>query len=137
MLVWPLRDTEEEMYFGPIQVVAVCVFAVISYVWGEVQVRLRPRIMNLGLYCAYVCVEIERVTVYPTWSCLKSHKALTMTGLLLFSSGLRGFSLTMDLDLLTRLWTCLLFSMMRSFAFCKRTTNTSVLYWKSDVCFGI
>lgn len=127
MYVWPLRDTEEETHFGPIQVVAVCVFAT----------GLRPRIMNLGLYCAYVCVEIEIVTVYPTWSCLKSHKALTMTGLLLFSSGLRGFSLTMDLDLLTRLWTCLLFSMMRSFAFCERTTNTSVLYWKPNVCFGI
>lgn len=57
--------------------------------------------------------------IYPTWSCLKSHKAWTMMGLLLFSSGLRGFSLTMVLDLFTRLWTCLLFSTMRSFSFCK------------------
>lgn len=55
----------------------------------------------------------------PTCSCLKSHKACTMTGLLLFSSGLRGFSLTMVLDLLTRLWTCLLLSMMRSLSFCE------------------
>lgn len=62
-----------------------------------------------------------------TWSCLKSHKACTMTGLLLLSSGLRDFSLTMFLDLLTRLWTCLLFSMMRSFSFCKTKKPKSVL----------
>lgn len=66
----------------------------------------------------WVCLCV-RGSTWPTWSCLKSHKAWTMTGLLVFSSGLRGFSLTMVLDLLTRLWTCLLFSMSRSFSFCE------------------
>lgn len=69
-------------------------------------------------FCVVWCVGGSRTL---TWSCLKSHKACTMTGLLLLSSGLRGFSLTMFLDLLTRLWTCLLFSMIRSFSFCKTT----------------
>lgn len=41
-----------------------------------------------------------------------------MTWLVLFSSGFRGFSLTIDLDLLARLWTCLLFSIIRSFSLC-------------------
>lgn len=67
------------------------------------------------LQCVSVCQR-----EFPTCSCLKSHKACTMTGLLLFSSGLRGFSLTMVFDLLTRLWTCLLLSMMRSLSFCDR-----------------
>lgn len=56
-----------------------------------------------------------------TWSCLKSHRAFTMTGLLLFSSGLRGFRHTMFLDLLTSVWTCLLLSISLSFSF---YTNT-------------
>lgn len=72
----------------------------------------------------YLCVREKE---YPTWSCLKSHMASTMTGLLLFSSGLRGFSLIMLLDLLTRLWTCLLLSTTRSFSFCKHANITSVL----------
>lgn len=33
---------------------------------------------------------------------MKSHRALTMTGLLLFSSGFLGFSLTMFLEFATR-----------------------------------
>lgn len=56
-----------------------------------------------------------------TWSCLKSHRALTMTGPLLFSSGLRGLRHTMFLDLLTSVCTCLLLSMILSFSFYTHT----------------
>lgn len=73
------------------------------------------------LFILSVCLCVydwEERIICPTWSCLKSHKAWTMIGLLVFSSGLRGFSLTMDFDLVTRLWTCLLFSMIRCFSNC-------------------
>lgn len=60
--------------------------------------------------------ESKKKERHLTWSCLKSHRALTMMGLLLFSSGFLGLSLTMFLDLLTRWWTCLLFSIIFSFS---------------------
>lgn len=76
----------------------------------------------------FVCMCLWE-SIYPTWSCLKSHKAWTMTGLVVFSSGLRGFSLTMDLDLLTRLWTCLLFSRICSLSFCEHPKIKIIKIW--------
>lgn len=83
------------------------------------------------IFWASACSVCGRGRV-STWSCLKSHKAWTMTGLLLFSSGFRGLSLTMVLDLLTRLWTCLLFSMIRSFSFCNNAKDKKKK--KNSIC---